>query len=149
MMNSKIIIFFLLVLSVKAQSQNLSIDETLRYISNNTTTYFNVDYDGNIYNDRYKFNAFDVGTSTHLSSAVIIMCPSSIIRGQYTDFITEPPKCIKCLKRDCYEGTYGGQSSTNNLYINVDSSYDQKRIMNAIEKGKNIFFVIYNIQKVH
>ena len=49
------------------------------------------------------------------------------------DYFTEPPKCIKCLKKNCYEGTYGGQSSTNDIYINVDSSYDQKRIMNAID----------------
>lgn len=43
MMNLKIIIFLLLILSVKVQSQDLSIEETLRYISNNTETYFNVD----------------------------------------------------------------------------------------------------------
>ena len=131
MMNLKIIIFLLLILSVKVQSQDLSIEETLRYISNNTETYFNVDSDGNIYNDRYKFNAFDVGASTHLSSAVRIMCTRTSKSEYY--YFTEPPKCIKCLRKNCYEGTYGGQSSTNDIYINVDSSYDQKRIMNAID----------------
>ena len=133
MMNLKIIIFLLLIFSVKAHSQDLSIEETLKYISNNTETYFNVDSDGNIYNDRYKFNAFDVGTSTHFSSAVIIMCPVPHIPSELGGFMANPPKCIKCLKKDCYEGTYGGQSSTNDIYIRVDSSYDQKRIMNAID----------------
>lgn len=113
-------------------AQNLSIDETLKYIADNSSTYFKVDSEGFIYNDRYKFHASEVSATEHMSSAVRIMCPATIIPGAFGDYVTEPPKCIKCLKKDCYDGTYGGQSSSNNMYINVDSTYDQRRLINAI-----------------
>ena len=48
--------------------------------------------------------------------------------------------------RDSYEGTYGGQSSTNDIYINVDSSYDQKRIMNAIDPVSYTHLDVYKRQ---
>lgn len=125
-------LFLLLVIANNLHSQNLSIDETLKYISDNSSTYFKVDSEGFIYNDRYKFHASEVSATEHMSSAVRIMCPATIIPGNFGNYITEPPKCIQCLKKDCYEGTYGGQSSDNEMYINIDSTYDQRRLINAI-----------------
>lgn len=127
-----LLLLFLISTSNRLISQNLSIDETLKYIADNSSTYFNVDSQGFIYNDRYKFHASEVSATEHMSSAVRIMCPSTTIPGAFGGYTTEPPKCIKCLKKDCYEGTYGGQSSSNNMYINVDSTYDQRRLINAL-----------------
>lgn len=133
-MKNTLSISIVLILSFfsSLKAQNLSIDETLKYISDNSSTYFKVDSQGYIYNDRYKFHASEVSATEHMSSAVRIMCPGTIIPGAFGDYITEPPKCIQCLKKDCYDGTYGGQSSTNNMYINIDSTYDQRRLINAI-----------------
>ncbi|WP_312084767.1 hypothetical protein [Epilithonimonas hominis] len=133
-MTKLLLTFLLAIVSFSNQSyaQNLSIEETLKYISDNSSTYFNVDSEGYIYNDRYKFHASEVSATDHMSSAVRIMCPSTIISGPLGNYATEPTKCIKCLKKDCYDGTYGGQSSSDNMYINIDSTYDQKRLINAI-----------------
>ena len=114
-------------------AQNLSIEETLNYIADNSSTYFKVDSEGFIYNDRYKFHASEVGVTTHMSSAVRVICTAPELPNPFGGTtIYSVPKCIKCLKRDCYEGTYGGQPSSSDFYINVDSSYDQNRLMNAI-----------------
>lgn len=118
--------------SNQVSSQNLSIEETLKYIADNSSTYFKVDSEGYIYNDRYKFHASEVSATEHMSSAVRIMCPSATLPSSLGYIVTEPPNCILCLKRDCYDGTYGGQSSTNNMYINIDSNYDQRRLINAL-----------------
>lgn len=133
-MKKNYLIFILLITIIPnfMLSQNLTIDETLKYISDNSSTYFNVDSEGFIYNNRYKFHASEVGTAEHMSSAVRIMCPGKMYSSEYGTTVSAPPKCIKCLKKDCYEGTNGGQSSTKDIYIDVDSSYDQRRLQNAI-----------------
>ena len=68
-----------------------------------------------------------------MSSAVKIFCFSSQ-SGLYS-----LPRCIECLKNDCYSDGLERQHSTSELYINIDSSYDQKRLVNAIH---------YRIKKV-
>ena len=119
--------------SNQVSSQNLSIEETLKYIAENSSTYFNVDSEGYIYNNRFKFHASEVGVSTHMSSAVRVLCTAPQLPNPFGGTtIYSPPNCIKCLKKDCYEGTYGGQSSSSDFYINIESSYDQNRLMNAI-----------------
>lgn len=112
-------------------SQNLSIDETLKYIANNSSTYFNVDSEGFIYNDRYKFHASEVSASTHMNTAVKIICTPIHVPGPIGG-VTDQKICIQCLKRDCYTNGSSRSPSTNEIYINVDSSYDQNRLYNAI-----------------
>lgn len=117
-------------LNIFSFSQDLSINETLKYLSENFSENFSVDSNGNIYNSRFKFNANDVGMSTHMSSAVIVMCSTGYSPGDF--IIPAAPNCIKCLKHDCQNLNYSKLSNIDKFYINVNSSYDQKRLFNAL-----------------
>lgn len=125
---TKILSVAIIALSNVVFAQNMNIEQTLQYINSNAKEDFRIDSHGFIYNSRYKFHASEVSASGHMNIAVRIFCPSY----QYGMSIVPAQKCIQCLNKDCYEGTYGGQKTTQSFYINVDSSYDENRITNAL-----------------